>query len=119
VFRDPPGHLGAVRRPGGCQVGGCGAATGDVVGNSSFVDLTSGEGDQRASWFATARKWPCPRTDTDSNLVFCPFRRLPFPRTSFVWIAPTHGGQAAKAVVGSVCLQFMTRRIRLDGNRRK
>jgi hypothetical protein len=37
-----------VRRPGGRQVGGSCAATGDVVVNSSFVDLTISEGDQRA-----------------------------------------------------------------------
>jgi hypothetical protein len=56
VFRDPPGHLGAVRQPGGYQDGGSCAATGDVVVNSSYVDLTMSEGDQRASWFATARQ---------------------------------------------------------------
>jgi hypothetical protein len=49
------------------------------------VPIPVTEGNQRASWFATARKLPGPRTDTDPDrLSVCPcpcFRALPFSRT--------------------------------------
>ena len=57
------------RRPLSLVVHVAVGATGDVVMYSSFVDRAVSEGNQRASWFATAGQWPGPRPDTDTNSV--------------------------------------------------